>query len=354
MENKMSLLSRAECTALRGIAILGIMLHNYCHWLRLAVKENEYTFSAANNDRLLDVLAHPDWNLPVHLLSYFGHYGVPVFLFLSGFGLVMKYEKSLDSVKVGVGYHFLKLFRMMIVGYVLFIIVDFMTPGPHHYRLLDVVAQLLMFNNLLPQPDKIIWPGPFWFFGLMLQLYIVYQLLIYRRHWGFVVALVAVCWLVQLPFLDDVVTLNRLRYNCIGGMLPFGLGVLAGRYGAFQLKKWQWALSAVVCGLLSVGLSLLSPHTWLWVPVAIIVAGIAFVKLTPEPVLGWLFWTGGVSAAMFVVHPALRKILIPISHRGDLYAGLLLYAVAAFVVSWLLTKHCWPFAKNEKPKPNCQ
>ena len=87
---------------------------------------------------------------------------------------------------------------------------------------------------------------------------------------------------------------------------------------------------------------------------AIIVACIAFVKLTPEPVLGWLVWTGGVSAAMFVVHPALRKILIPISHRGDLYVGLLLYAVAAFVVSWLLTKHCWPFAKSEKPKPNCQ
>ena len=159
---------------------------------------------------------------------------------------------------------------------------------------------------------------------------------------------------MQLPFLDDVGTLNRLRYNCIGGMLPFGLGVLAGRYGAFQLKKWQWALSAVACCLLSVVYSLLSAQAWLWVPVAIIIAGIAFVKLTPEPVLGWLVWTGGVSAAMFVVHPALRKILIPISHRGDLYAGLLLYAVAAFVVSWLLTKHCWPFAKDEKPKPNCQ
>lgn len=127
------MISYKECSALRGIAILGIMLHNYCHWLRMAVKENEFTFSATNNERLLDVLSNPDWNLPIHLLSYFGHYGVPVFLFLSGFGLVKKYELTANSqqpkTSTFVRYNYLKLFRMMIVGYVLFLVVDFMTPA---------------------------------------------------------------------------------------------------------------------------------------------------------------------------------------------------------------------------------
>jgi hypothetical protein len=175
------MLSRKECTALRGLAILGIMLHNYCHWLRLAVKENEFTFTSANNERLLDVLGIPDWNLPVHLLSYFGHYGVPVFFFLSGYGLVQKYESSTlhPSPSTFIRYNYLKLFRMMIVGYVLFLMVDFMTPGPHHYQLLDVVAQLLMFNNLLPTPDKVIWPGPFWFFGMMMVYLFVLMLIPY-------------------------------------------------------------------------------------------------------------------------------------------------------------------------------
>jgi len=336
------MISYKECTALRGIAILGIMLHNYCHWLRMAVKENEYTFSEANNDRLLDVMANPDWNMPVHLLSYFGHYGVPVFLFLSGFGLVMKYEKSTfqpsPSFLAFTKYNYLKLFRMMIIGYVFFVLVDYMTPGPHHYVLLDVVSQLLMFNNLLPEPHHVIWPGPFWFFGLMMQLYIICRLFLFRRHWGIVVALVVLCWLVQLPFLDDAAMLNRLRYKCISGMLPFGLGILAGRYGSClnvdQLKKWQWALVALVALPLTFALCM-TAQTWLWVPVMILIAGIAFVKLIPEPVMGWLVWTGSISAAMFVAHPTLRKILIPISHRDDLYAGLLLYVVATFVVSWL-------------------
>lgn len=43
------LLSRTECAALRGLAIIGIFLHNYCHWLGMAVKENEYTFTMSKS-----------------------------------------------------------------------------------------------------------------------------------------------------------------------------------------------------------------------------------------------------------------------------------------------------------------
>ena len=46
--NNQHALNRLQCTALRGIAILGIVLHNWTHWLPMAVKENEYTFSAAS------------------------------------------------------------------------------------------------------------------------------------------------------------------------------------------------------------------------------------------------------------------------------------------------------------------
>ena len=28
-----AILSRPACNALRGLAIIGIFLHNYCHWL---------------------------------------------------------------------------------------------------------------------------------------------------------------------------------------------------------------------------------------------------------------------------------------------------------------------------------
>lgn len=51
-------LSRTECRILRGLAIAGIVLHNYCHWLRHVVQENEYQFNQHNVDWFNRVMAH--------------------------------------------------------------------------------------------------------------------------------------------------------------------------------------------------------------------------------------------------------------------------------------------------------
>ena len=253
-------LTRAECNALRGVAIIGIFLHNFCHWLPGIIRENEYLFNADNVGALRGVMASPDWNLPLHLLSFFGHYGVPMFLFLSAYGLVMKYEMRPGLSGFGrkgfkfLGSHFMKLFRMMIIGFALFVLVDAITPGRHRYQLLDVVAQLGLFNNLLEFPDgvpghrhSVIWPGPYWFFGLMMQLYIIYRVLLYRRHWGWTAALMVVCTLVQMLCGPESTELYRLRYNFIGGMLPFGYGLLMARMPMRQPGLLRMVLRATLC-----------------------------------------------------------------------------------------------------------
>ena len=212
---------------MRGLAIIGIFLHNYCHWLGFAVKENEYTFTMSKASSLMQAISNPDWNLPIHLISFFGHYGVPVFLFLSAYGLVMKYEKrgglakKQTDVLPFLKHHYLKLFKMMIVGFVAFTMVDAITPGAHKYHVVDILGQLFMFNNMMPDPDHVIWPGPYWFFGLMMQLYIVYRLLLWRRGDIFPLLLIVACWALQAFCDPEGDTLNRIRYNFMGGVLPF-------------------------------------------------------------------------------------------------------------------------------------
>ena len=342
------LLTRAECAALRGLAIIGIFLHNYCHWLGPVVKENEYTFSQHNVDWLTAVMASPDGLLPAHLMSFFGHYGVPVFLFLSAYGLELKYGRSLYAPAFRfVAYHWKKLFSMMIVGFVSFTIVDAMTPGRWHYTLTQVVAQLAMVNNLLPDPDHNIWPGPFWFFGLMLQLYVVYRLLLYKRHWAWTAGAMVVCLGVQLAFAPESEALNWYRYNFMGGMLPFGLGLLYARYGnriiLTNLNTLSLLVSVVFCGFMVMWMSA-SYLLWSVVPLVVCVLCVYVVKLLSQaarrPVGAWLMerlvWMGEISAALFVIHPVLRKVFIPISRHGDIYTGLLLYAIAAIGAAWLI------------------
>ena len=361
-------LTRTECSALRGIAILGIFMHNFLHWLSPMVKENEYQYHQDNVDRLIAMLVSPSADLPLQLFSFFGHYGVPVFLFLSAYGLVLKYEAKphLENATQFVGingkksfnwreplqfirYHYLKLFKMMIVGFVAFTMLDAITPGAHKYHFLDIVAMLGMFNNVLPEPDHIIWPGPFWFFGLMLQLYIVYRLFIYRRHWGFTVGLMVICVAIQLALGFDnpeSEAMNRYRYNFMGGMLPFGLGILYARYGEKILMTFHHNATnffgIIFCCSIIYSLSG-SMIGWTFVPLFICLLSVLTAKVLSG--VNWLSginkvleWMGVISAALFVCHPITRKIFIPISRQGDLYAGLLLYIISSICLAWLFSQ----------------
>lgn len=352
-----SLLTRAECNALRGIAILGIFLHNFCHWLNPVVKENEYQYFQHNVDWFAQCAARVNELFPAHVISFFGHYGVPVFLFLSAYGLEMKYGNGQDKAPDGrrvvvssfVRYHYLKLFKMMIVGFICFTVVDAMTAGSWHYNVAQIVGQLLMINNFYDQPDRNIWPGPFWFFGLMLQLYVVYRLLLYRRHWGWTVGLMAVCTVAQLFMDPEGENLNYWRYNFMGGMLPFGLGLLFARYGnkvmLVNLTFGSFLMSWVVCSFFIVSASG-SFYTWVIVPALVCYASVYFIKTVSTLPLPWLRarigyvlgWLGNVSAALFVIHPAIRKVFITVSRQGDIYTGLLLYAIASLGAAWLVMK----------------
>ncbi len=335
------LLSLAESKALRGIAILGIMLHNYCHFLGFAVKENEYTFNPDKPRQLLDKLAAIDSNLFVHLLSFFGHYGVPVFLFISGFGLVVKYEQGTkDRVRTlpFIGFHYAKLLRLMFLGYIGFAIVSYLHPhGYHGYTPWRVAAQLLMYINLLPDPDHIIKPGPYWYFGLMLQLYIVYRLFLYRRKSWIVAAFIAVCWFIQSiftpEFAPDGEALNRIRYNFIGGMLPFGAGVLYARHGRKLYTKGYAVVAAVSAVAVFTGSFYF--YSWLWVPLFVVTGAVATIRLLPEKAVMPCVWFGAISSSLFVAHPIVREIVIPLSYKGHVYTGILVYVAASIAVAYL-------------------
>ena len=356
-KNSEETLTRMECNALRGLAIIGIFLHNYCHWLRPVVKENEYQYFQRNVDGLYQVL-QGSWNelFFFHILSFFGHYGVPVFLFLSAYGLTMKYEKRAIVTPTNnqyterklplfgfIKYHWLKLFRMMIVGFVAFTMVDAMTIDQHHYKVMDIIGQMGLFNNLLPHPDDIIWPGPYWFFGLMIQLYIVYRLLLYHRHWAWNMTLIVLCFAIQIACDPESDALNRWRYNFVGGMLPFCAGLLYARY----VCPWSTAtnLVAFILSVFAIVLMSFSYLTWYFVPLAVCIASITFVKILSRleaiidcknlSLMNILSWVGSISAALFVCHPITRKIFIPISKEGDYWTGLLLYIIASFCLAWL-------------------
>ena len=377
------MLSRTESSALRGIAILGIILHNYCHFLGFAVKENEYKFDAGRPMQFLDKLFSLDSDLFIHFFSFLGHYGVPIFLFISGYGLVKKYEaqpqqpasakEASPSGTFGGAFikkHFLKLFRLMIIGYLLFIGVYLLrhSDGSQVYSWDHVLTQLTMTINFLYfDPDHIIKPGPYWFFGLMLQLYALYILVVHRwRSKWLLLALALGSVVLEACFAGCQDWLNYVRYNFIGGLLPFCMGVWMARKeipirptpnppyreGAITPVPKDSAsqsigmlLGWVVISALFVLFGSLNYWTWLFVPAFIAIGAIATVKLliackgflSPlSSLLSPLRWLGSISAMLFVMHPVMRELIIGHYRKVDIYGGIFIYLLSSVALAMLL------------------
>lgn len=348
------ILSSTQCQVLRGIAIMGIFLHNFCHLLPGSNEENEFEFIAerANNMWNYWTGGNIDAFAPIQLFAFFGHYGVPIFLFLSGYGLVMKYERDGASSQVGawqfLGSHWLKLFKLMILGFVLTVI-TYLACGLSWRGWIEYIAQATMLSNIIPSLSHAHTPSPYWFFGLMVEVYVVYRLLIYPFRnklgsvwrWLMPLLLVLMMWLPQVFMEQHNKMLVYVRHNAAIAMLPFALGVLVARYGFPRLPRWLLAVVAVM-SLPLLAVFNLNYQLWLWTPVLVIAGSVAFVKfLKPCNVLiSPLKQLGVLSSMIFVVHTIARMPLYVFVLKGhsDLmlidYAWLALYVVLTLVLAW--------------------
>lgn len=352
-------LNRLQCDWLRGLAIMGIFLHNFCHWLKGANQENEYTFLIDRSNEMWDYWmgGNIDGFFPLQFFSFMGHYGVPIFLFLSGFGLVRKYEQTDGSERIKIlpfiGYQWLKLFRLMILGFILSV-TTYLLCGTAWKGIIEYLAQAVIINNLFGFNNT---PGPYWFFCLMFEVYVLYIIFFYPSHhkpnsrwrWLVPVIFIVLTWLLQAILVDHRNVLNSLRHNAVVAMLPFSMGVLVARYGFPKLPKWLLVVIAVL-SLVGVAIANMHYQSWLWSPVLVIAGAVAFVKCVEgnsvcRTLLKPVAWMGVMSSFIFVVHsiPRIPMFQFVLWHQRDLmptdYAWFAAYIVLTLVLAWLYKKY---------------
>ena len=227
----------------------------------------------------------------------------------------------------------------MLIGLICYFLIDWILNVQTQFTFLRFTAQLAMIINFFPNPDHLIKPGPYWYFGLTLQLYILYRLIFYHRHWLIIVISMIACWIPQALCEPTSETLNWLRYNFIGSVLPFGLGILTGRHLRIPVMDSRILsplyVSIAVISILALYSFRDNFQLWLWIPVIILAFSISIVKLSPECLLRPFEWVGGLSAMIFVIHPILRPVFLLISNAGWLYTGEILYFIATLLIAYL-------------------
>ena len=337
-------MKKKESSALRGLAIMLIMLHNYCHWLPFAVQENEFSFSVEKYIQFWNVIS---WEtLFIHFFSFWGHLGVSVFVFLSGYGLVKKYDTTNIDWKIFTLQHYKKLCVPMVSGFIAYFIVLFII---HYHTNQDIsaiipikrfLAQISLIINFLPDPHRLIMPGPYWYFGLTMQLYLIYLLFVYKRSLLYI-TIMAVCFFIISMFLEyDPQLLISIKYNFPGWLFPFVYGILMGRKD-FNPSTGLSCFAVVITSFL-IPLFGYSFYTWQLLPLLVTILLTNFIRILPTCIINILDVLGKKSLYIFVLHPITRELTIQIGKNGNPYIGLTMYIILTLILVWGIEKVASP------------
>ena len=352
-------LTKAQCNELRGLAILSIVLHNFFHQERFGfAQQNEGSFDLGRTADFLAGLGDGLGNALCEISSFLGWLGVPVFVFLSGYGLARKYESSPAgslAVLPHIKHSWLKLFKLMLPG-VLFCAVFMQMSG---YGGAGAMARYAVYLSLLgnlagmPAPT----PGVYWYFGLTFELYVCY--ILFERYRdrrillaGFVLPLLLQFFLL-LTGKDGL--LNYNLNNLVGWLPVFVTGIGAARLRRENGNPRNNAILPVL--LLAVSSALLvacNLSRWGWGVIHFVALAFFFAltnlvdRVGPlRRVFGFL---GSWGSYLFVGHPIARLVAKSI-HPGALSIGceFLLYLVllvAVVIVYRLIHQKVLSFIKT--------
>ena len=321
-------------TSMKGLAIMFIAIHNL---LGLSiygyVQCNEKTFDV---ERLISVNKHLsviDESIIGDFFSFIGWFGVPVFVFLSGYGLSRKYEKKNIDCFNYIKHSYLKLL-VLILPAAIFYILKLLISGDYH-GILVRLPSFTFLENLFRMMHLV---PTYWYFSLTFQLYLLF-ILIKKINSNRVLITIAVSFLLLqgfIPILDNQ-SQELLRYcksNFLGWISLFIVGVIMGRINRKEGVKYN--IFSLIC--LTVFFLCLSwflnynYYIWLLLPFSSVVFFYTLAKLVS---LSSIFsklsnWIGQISPYIFVVHPLIAEP-ISVNQGISIRVALLLYLVLLFI-----------------------
>ena len=291
-------ITKKESTALKGLCIISIVMHNVLHLLTEA-NENEFTFKSDNVTFFYDNFLDSPFS---YIFSFYGWLGVSFFIFISGYGLSVKYgHDNLFSWK-WIKQHYLKLILLLFPAFLTYLLlILYKNPSYIDYWHIRyfVMEQLLLLNIVHP---NLIQPGVYWYLGLAFQFYLWFLWL--RKLSNKSLILIALCSCLLVAFVPEKYV-SYVRHNSIGWMPEFISGMLLARYSHVVIGRYYRYVVLFLCVLFAILFSL-SRHTFFLSGLCFI--GILLMIREYIAKSKILLYLGGISASIYVVHPVIRQI----------------------------------------------
>lgn len=331
--------TRTDTTFFKGIGILMIIFHNYFHQGTNLGLENEQGFDPNNLKTFLSYFQtfNPE-NWIAATFAFLGHYGVQIFILFSAYGLTVQYMKKNSSTKGFVIHELKKIYFLLGFGVLFCIGLAWLSGEP--YTVYQVLRKTLFLgstvSSFLDWKIYNMFSGPFWFFALIIQFYILFPFL-YKLGSAFSTRRI---WLLFALIFVMIYTLNYLTlynhflvFGSILGHLPEAmLGIVMAR-SRIKNFNWKLILGALVVFIASQSFGAFFPLSFLFVSI-LLVSMIAWLERVSgkmsKPVV---LFIGKISMILFIVNGPLRWF--PIFSDFSIQQ-LFYYIPILFVLSYLL------------------
>ena len=314
-------LSKGDSNIIKGLCMLLIMFHNFFHLIKPNTGENEFDFSRNYFQNFISFISSAPLEFIRHTFSYFGHYGVQLFIFISAYGLYLSYKDRDIQWFSFMKKRISKLYPTLLIGlvfvFILIVLHTYNFPSGHQVK--TGLMKLTLLYNFIPN-EAISLSGPWWFFSVIVQLYAVFPILLklakkYGPNSMLVVAFLFTGITMTLDLLVKIPGLS-IYYTFLGQIPIFSLGIYFAARSEIKISVVILLVALVVFSFGNI-----NQYVWYFSFMAVTILLLAIIILLIPLIArfkrlqSFIVFTGSISLFLFVIHGSLRSPFVAIAEK---------------------------------------
>jgi len=339
-------LTKAQTNLYKSLAILMIVFHNFFANIPSSLGHSEFAF----NSQLLMYLLFDMWHHPEFIIqnffTFFGHFGVQLFIFLSAYGLTRSYFDNTPRWGRFFTKRLIAIYPLFILAMLMYCFrAGFLEYGPlGGFTILtlqwkSLLLKLTFFSNIIP--GYTMGPvAPWWFLPFIFQFYMIFPFLVrLTKKYGnyFLLSISIVSILSVYPFNPYLSPYHlNLLYTPIGHLPEFCLGIYFARCEEVKISQLGLVFIAALFVLSNhyYALWMLSYSTLLILMLYFFQTLTAAIK-NVRVINTIITYYGSLSFSLFLVHGFFRQPFLRTAIAKDIWYQTILYALASFLLATL-------------------
>ena len=341
---KYKVLTKEDTSILKGIGILCIIMHNFFHWGQpLNGKENEFLFNPDNIFCFFRAFAEYPADSFNIFFSYLGHFGVQLFIFISGYGLAKSMLSKPQKYLPFIADRLKKIYPLIIIAYIFHFLFAIIAYGHvlEWKENLSFIYKFLFVHTLVPN-EALSLNGPLWFLGFIFQMYLIFPLLFkliqkYGAKAFAAIGIISYAIVYSCLYVDILPQGISVMQNFPGHLPEFALGILFAT-SSKKINNWILLIISIIVFCAGNFYKAAYPLTFISLTYIIICLYMLVSREKHTNIASKsLIFMGNLSMVVFATHSQLRwpfvSLAINASNPWYTIAMLLLFLASAIIVA---------------------